>query len=653
MSASADLAPVGEAQAIVLQGAPDPGWTQRRALARGIGSGSVKQSSHGWSDDTATGLADPEGSPELINRIATAASLVCLLLLLPIRVAAQEASADPARLLKEAHDRQEEFERYRASRIPVTRQRSQPVCDERIGRICIWYGGEGEEDYPPERPEVGEARVRLISFLADTVARAPNRWVLGQLVFYLIETRDVDGATRVATECGIPEVWWCSALRGYILHLTANYVDSEAAFREAIAAMPPDEREEWLSLHYLLTGDGEKLFERMTPAEREQKWELFWRLSDPLFLIRGNDRLTDHFARMVEAINWRDAANPMGMPWGDDMEATLIRYGRNIGYSRTIDPVATMNGAGDTRRVQGHHNPKSRGYLFPEEFLESPSDVPPESWITAPREARTWFAPRYAPEMRALESQVGRFRRDAMMFVVGAYRPVEPEPVEADSVSAGEEQRRGSFGIQGQPNAAMFLVPEDGSEPTFVRGGDPEGVLTISALPGRYVSGMEVIDLQGRQAWRARQGVAQLPLAPDDLDVSDLLILKEGAPAPANLEQAIPYVRPGVRIRRGERFPVVWEAYGLRVDEPVRITLGFTRGRPGFLTRVGEFLGVLEPDRPVEVVFEDPGPDSVQTAFRSIELQLPDLDPGEYTIHLRLELAGHEPVVTSRPIIVE
>ena len=256
--------------------------------------------------------------------------------------------------------------------------------------------------------------------------------------------------------------------------------------------------------------------------------------------------------------------------------------------------------------------------------------------------------------MRALETQVGRFRRGAMMFVVGAYRPVPPE---AEQVGAeapeSDAQRSGEFGIRGQPHAALFLIPEDGSEPKFVRGTDAEGVLTISSPPGRYVSGLEVVDQPGRQAWRARQGVAQLPLAPGLLDVSDLLILKEGTPLPESLDEAIPHVRPGVRIRKGERFPVVWEAYGLRVEKPVRVTLGFTRGRPGFLSRVGEFLGVLEPDRPVEVIFEDRGPDFVQTVFRSIEFQLPDLDPGEYTLHLKLELAGLLPVVRSRPIFVE
>jgi hypothetical protein len=581
-------------------------------------------------------------------------------------IAAQDtstSSAEAAELLQEARDRQEEFERYRASRIPVDPERYQPSCDEQIGRICIWFGGEGETHFPAERPEVGEARVELISFLTETADRVPDRWVLGQLVFYLIENRDVDGATRVATDCGIPEAWWCAALRGYILHLTADYVASEAAFREALALMSPAEREHWTAPRYILTEEAAEVFAGMEPVERTRRWDLFWRLSDPLFLIEGNDRLTDHFARMVEAQIWEDAANPMGIPWDQDMEATLIRYGRNIGYSRTYDPIATFN-LRDTRRVLGHHHPKSRGYLFPERFLESPSDIPPESWITAPREARTWYAPRYSPEMRPLETQVGRFRRGENMFVVGAYRPVPPAmdtvgsgAPGSDSLSAEalelEPQGSGEFGIQGQPYAALFLIPEDGSEPRFVRGFDEEGVLTINAPPGRYVSGLEVVDLEGKQAWRARQGVVQLPLVPGLVSVSDLLILNEGSPLPESLEEAIPHVRPGVRIRKGERFPVVWEAYGLRIAEPVRVTLGFTRGRPGFLTRVGEFLGVLEPDRPVEVIFEDRGPESVQTAFRSIEFQLPDLDPGEYTLHLKLELAGRNPVVTSRPIIVE
>ena len=438
----------------------------------------------------------------------TMATLLWLILFVPNPITAQDDPAsftDPAEWLEEARDRQEEFERFRASRIPVHRVRGITSCDELIGRICIWFGGEGEERFPAEWPEVGEARVELISFLTETAERIPDRWLTGQLVFYLIEHRDVDRATRVVTSCGIPEVWWCTALRGYILHLTADYVASEAAFREALASMPPAERERWTSPRFVLTEDGVEWLEGMDSAARDGRWELFWRLSDPLFLIEGNDRLTDHFARMVEAVNWRESANPMGLPWDEDMEATLIRYGRNIGYSRTYDPIGAFSTFGDTRRVLGHHHPKSRGYLFPESFLESPSDVPPESWITAPREARTWFAPRYSPEMRPLETQVGRFRRGETMLVVGSYRPVPPEPdpveeeaQEADSVQVEVPETdplwNEEFGIQGPPHAALFLIPEDGSEPSFVRGGDEEGVLTINSPPGRYVSGLEVVD---------------------------------------------------------------------------------------------------------------------------------------------------------------
>lgn len=583
-------------------------------------------------------------------RASAAGGLALALLLAPAGALAQTPD-DASEALEEVRELQRDFERFRASRTPVERARVGGSCDERIGRICIWFGGEEEEDFPAELREVAQARVQLIRALGDAFERVPDRWVLGQLVHYLVESRNVGEAERVATRCGIPETWWCSALLGYALHVGNEYIEAEDAFREALAAMPDAEREAWTTARYIFTPDAREKLDAAPPAERERLWELFWRLSDPLFLFEGNDRLTEHWARWVVAHNRRDAADPLGLAWEEDLEETLIRYGRNTGYSRTHDPSRTMGGGGlqDTRRMVGHHHPKSRGYLFPEAFLESPSDIPPESWITAPREARTWYAPLYTPEIRGLETQVGRFRRDGRMRVVGAYRPTLADPDGEGTVAAWGAEG----GIEGSPHATLFLVPESGEPPFNVRGRDPEGVLTMDAEPGRYVSSLEVVDLEGRQAWRARQGVVQLPLAPGLVDVSDLMLLKEGAPLPASLDEALPHLRPGVRLRAGERFPVLWEVYGLRVQEPIRVTIGFSRGRPGFLTRVGEFLGVIEPERDMDITFDDTAPDRAQTAFRSIELELPDLDPGEYTLHVRLELAGRTPIVTSRPVIVE
>jgi len=590
-------------------------------------------------------------------------------LVTPAPVRAQVAAtsrADSSALVKEARDRQRDFERFRQSLIPVEVEREEGRCDVPIGRMCIWYGGEDEADFPEEFPDVGLARRELLQLLARADAQIGDPWIKGQHVHYLVESGALGEAERVARQCGIAETWWCSALLGYVLHLRGEWVAAEAAFQEASATLPKDRRERWLAPRYILSDDAQKDFKRGTPEERERRWSLFWRLSDPLYLVEGNDRLTDHFARWVEAETGRDAESPQGLFWDEDLEETLVRYGRTIGWSRTHSPQSLGLRTGlltDTRRVVAHHHPKSRGYLFPEEFLRSPSDVPPESWITAPREARTWYAPPYAPDFNGLETQVGRFRRGDEMLVVGAYRPGPPV------VDVGARVVRSGPGrsapppppaepppmepVRGPVEAGLFLVPEDGGALTEVRGSDAEGVFTLRAPPSRYVSSLEVLDAAGKRAWRARQGIRQIPLAPGLVAVSDLLILEKGASEPASLEEAVPLVRHGVRVSRGERFTVVWEVYGLRVQQAAQVTLGFTKGRPGFLARVGSFMGVIRPERAVEITFEEAGPDVVQSVFRAMTLELPDLEPGEYTLHLRLDLPGREPAITSRPIVVE
>ncbi len=592
------------------------------------------------------------------------AVLAALLLAGPAAVAAQAPTETPdsATLVEQAHQAQRDFEHLRATQIPPSRNQRQGSCDQLIGRICIWYGGEGETDFPPEPELTTEARRSLIGRLLRIRHEVADPWVVGQLVRYMVEAGEHDAAEQVAAVCGV-EPWWCAALVGYSLHDRGEVRGAESAFRESLTMMPDSVRQRWMSPRYILFEAGVEAFRAVPPGDRGDLWERFWRLSDPLFLVDGNDRLTDHFARLVEARTHESAENPQLLPWDTDLAEVLVRYGRIVGWSRVLAPAPPQlldRLPPDYRRVIGHHHPRSRGYLFPEAFLESPGDIPPESWITAPREARTWYAPHYAPDMRALDTQVGRFRRGESMLVVGAYRP-ERAPAgaspptgdadEADAPTADGDAPEASP-VDGAVEAGLFLVPLDGRPLRAARSRSPDGVFTLRAPPGRYVSSLEVLDRDRRRAWRARQGVRQNPLASGGIDVSDLLILTSGAPFPETLEDAIPHVRPGIEVDRDERFAVVWEVYGLQVREPVQVTLGFTRGRPGFLTRVGEFLGVIEPDRPVQVSFEETAPDQVESVFRAIELELPELDPGEYTLHLRLETPGRDPMITSRPIIV-
>ena len=100
----------------------------------------------------------------------------------------------------------------------------------------------------------------------------------------------------------------------------------------------------------------------------------------------------------------------------------------------------------------------------------------------------------------------------------------------------------------------------------------------------------------------------------------------------------------------GEAFKVAWELYGLQVGESASVRIGLDRGRTGLLGRLGEFLRFVGPDEPVVMIYEEAGPDVLGTVFRAIELNLPDLEPGEYTLTVEIELAGREPMIVGRSI---
>ena len=80
--------------------------------------------------------------------------------------------------------------------------------------------------------------------------------------------------------------------------------------------------------------------------------------------------------------------------------------------------------------------------------------------------------------------------------------------------------------------------------------------------------------------------------------------------------------------------------------------IGVDEGGPGFFRRIGQFLRVLEPDSPVVLSFPDAGPDVLGTVFRAVQLNLPDLEPGEYVLTVEIELPGREPMTQGRDIVI-
>lgn len=50
--------------------------------------------------------------------------------------------------------------------------------------------------------------------------------------------------------------------------------------------------------------------------------------------------------------------------------------------------------------------------------------------------------------------------------------------------------------------------------------------------------------------------------------------------------------------------------------------------------------------------WEEAGPDVLGTVFRSVELNLPDVEPGDYTLTVEIQLGGREAMTVGRKITI-
>ena len=593
------------------------------------------------------------------------------------------SNPDSVALHEEAKEAQARFERFREERIPPELAGyGGRGCDEIVGRFCLRFeDGEDEAEWTvPEEPvEFGMARVQVLRELAEIHDQIPrDSWILGQRVFYMGEVGNWRGAENLIRRCGGGN-WWCTSLLGFVRHEQGDWNTAADLFALAINQMPAGET--FLSLELLLDPDALEVYEGASDQATAE--DRLWLLSDPLYLVDGNDRMTEQYARAVLVRMRREAVNPYGVEWGDDIEELTLRYGAEGAWERRrAVPNGTLQ---DTRSIVGRHHPKSQEFLPPDEALEDPAQVAPGDWTLEQGRPWTGYAPPYAPDLNALETQVARFRRGDSLLVAGAFTPEEEDAAGTDSrresrnprivdLRARRNQDRGDqqarlnpFGrppeepqpfmaeepeAEGPVQSALFLIDTESGTKHEVHGEGPSGAFQLQVPNGRYVVGVEAFSPDAKQAWRDRHGLWQDPSIPGLAAMSDLLILAGGGEIPTSLDEALPTALPAVRIRVGEAFKVAWELYGLQIGESASVRIGVDQGGPGLFRQLGQFLRVLEPDSPVVMTYQDAGPDVLGTVFRAVQLNLPDLEPGEYTLTVEVELAGREPMVVPAPIVI-
>lgn len=553
-----------------------------------------------------------------------------LLAAAPPPLAAQ--GPDSLAALRRARAEQAAFERFRFRHLPRTAGSTSGPCTERIGRWCFWFTPGSAETLPEEPEAVAHRRGVLIGRLAGMADAVPGEpWIVGQLVRYLVEGGDLEGAVAVAHGCRA-EPWWCRALEGYAYHHGARFADAERAYQAALEEMPEEERERWTDPTLLLRPDDRRALRRMDEAARAGVERRLWWLSDPLWSEPGNPRLTEHYARWTIDRMQERARQVDRTSWGSDSREVLIRYGWTMAWERVEAPV--YFGGSSDGGVIGHTEDRSWEWLVPLSAAVDPSTVRPSLWPLA-EEAAT--ATRYAPagirRLMPLSVQLARFRRPSGPVLVAGYR------LEADSLPDGAHLRVDGVAMAAPegPRAESRWAPTAAA-----------GALYLDLPAAASVVSIEVREDSTRTVARWREAVAPAP----DPRISDVLLLADPGARPTELQEAARIARGGAEVRAGERVAVFWEMYGLPATDSLTLRLGLRAPRAGWVRRRLQAIGVAGAPTPVRmrVREETGGGDAVG---RSLAVALPrGLDPGEYTLEITVRAPGYPPATTRRVLTV-
>src|SRR5690606_15478509 len=164
-----------------------------------------------------------------------------------------------------------------------------------------------------------------------------------------------------------------------------------------------------------------------------------------------------------------------------------------------------------------------------------------------------------------------------------------------------------------------------------------------------WVASIEVVG-EGFRG-RARHG-APPPVLENGFGVSDVVLFDDRSDLGhvTLLDAMLPSASLTGRVSVG----VYFEVYGIREDEPLRITIAGERLGGSFLRRITRAVLRRKPDRPLRLNWTEGARGTVAGALqRSLTIDLSDLPDGDYRLALTIERGEGEAVTSSRVIRVK
>ena len=536
--------------------------------------------------------------------------------------------ADSTRILHRARDLQAQFERRRRQLLPRFYTGIADRCLI-VGRFCEWHPRTEDKDVPEEGENIRGARAALLRDLEKAAATLPgDDWIIGQRVRYLLESRDAS-AIGVARDCRASK-WWCEALLGLALHVTGDFAAADSIFAIALDDMPSLVRCHWTNLSPLLDDDFRGTYRKMTCAQRAAVNPRMWWIADPLYMTPGNERRTEHFARVMHTALQKDAMNTYGLSWGGDLGELILRFGWAEKWTQQPPTSALIDarpGITAHEREPGFHFFLTRR---PPDNLGPIADSLFDIYQFPPREQ---YAPRYARTFTTLDAQVARFRRGDSTRIVAAY------DVKGDTIFG-----RRRFG------AAVIAMGNEATAPakTEVDDSPPRNVLTVTTPWTSQLIGVELLATDSAGAARWRSGFEEIPLDSARISVSDLLFVDGGPGLPVDLDDAITRAHGGTSFSRDTRIGLFWELYGRApADSALPISLTITPIDQGLLRRAFRALRIVPKLTPLNIRWRENGAAGVLSA-RSVLLDLSLVPAGRYAVKLAV---GNEPAATASRVI--
>lgn len=539
-----------------------------------------------------------------------------------------QALIDSAEVSHRAHSLQADFERHRRQMLPRFSVGTAEHCLI-VGRFCEWHPNFGDDGVPDEGKEIRRARLELLRSLEKASSVVPgDDWIMGQRVRYLLEAHDTT-AIGVARSCKATR-WWCDALLGLALHVNGDYASADSAFSASLDEMPLLKRCYWINLSPLLDDDIRGTYHKMTCAEREAADARIWWVSDPLYMVPGNERRTEHFSRVVHTALEKDAANTYGSTWGGDLAEIILRFGWAEKWTQE-PPAYTYSD--EKPAITGHEREPGFHFFLTQRPPDSLADIVDSLFDIHQTPPREQYAPAYAKSFEHLDAQVARFRRGDSTTLVAAY------DVTQDTIFS-----RHRF------DAALVAMRDEAAKPSMDRVAQApvKGVISVSTPWKSQLVGVELLADDSAGAARWRSGLAEIPLDSGRISVSDLLFVDGGPSLPTSLEAAIPRAHGGTIFTRDKPIGLFWELYGMTPsDSTVAVSLTITPVDEGFLRRAFRALRIAPKVSPLNIRWQENGAAGVLSP-RSVLLDLSLVPAGKYAVKLQ---AGSGPRASTSRII--